>query len=80
MTGMEAAIRGALDKAGIPGAQARRRIYDSARSALDRSLERQGITDPERIDDHRHRLEVLIASIEAEWTPPSESCERPTTT
>ena len=77
MTGMEAAIRGALDKAGIPGAQARRRIYDSARSALDRSLERQGITDPERIDDHRHRLEVLIASIEAEWTPPSESAPAP---
>lgn len=68
---MEAAIRGALDKAGIPGAQARRRIYDSARAALDRSLERQGITDPERVDDHRHKLEVLIADIEAEWTPPS---------
>jgi hypothetical protein len=68
---MEAAIRGALDKAGIPGAQARRRIYDSARAALDRSLERQGITDPERVDDHRHRLELLIAEIEAEWTPPA---------
>lgn len=71
MTGMEAAIRGALDKAGIPGAQARRRIYDSARAALDRSLERQGITDPEPVDDHRHRLELLIAEIEAEWTPPA---------
>lgn len=69
---MEAAIRGALDKAGIPGAQARRRIYDSARSALDRSLERQGIIEPDRVDEHRHKLEVLIASIEAEWTPPSE--------
>ena len=68
---MEAAIRGALEKAGIPGAQARRRIYDSARGALDRSLERQGITDAERIDEHRNRLEALIASIEAEWTPPS---------
>lgn len=68
---MEAAIRGALDKAGIPGAQARRRIYDSARAALDRSLERQGIVDPERVDDHRHKLEILIADIEAEWAPPS---------
>lgn len=67
---MEAAIRGALDKAGIPGAQTRRRIYDSARAALDRSLERQDVTDPERIAEHRHRLEVLIAGIEAEWTPP----------
>ncbi|MDP2732141.1 MAG: hypothetical protein Q8O63_03375 [Hoeflea sp.] len=70
MSGMEAAIRGALDKAGIPGAQTRRRIYDSARAALDRSLERQEVTDPERIAEHRQRLEVLIAGIEAEWTPP----------
>ncbi|OCW56444.1 hypothetical protein [Hoeflea olei] len=73
MTGMEAAIRGALDKAGIPGAQARRRIYDSARGALDRSLERQGVTDPGQIDEHRHRLEALIASIEAEWAAPGEA-------
>ncbi|MEM5471382.1 hypothetical protein WNZ14_06555 [Hoeflea sp. AS60] len=77
MTGMEAAIRGALDKAGIPGAQARRRIYDSARAALDRSLERQGITDPERVDDHRHKLDVLIGDIEAEWAPPSETQPAP---
>lgn len=75
LTGMETAIRGALDKAGIPGAQARRRIYDSARAALDRSLERQEISDPQRIDEHRERLEVLIASIEAEWSPPSEQTE-----
>lgn len=74
---MEAAIRGALDKAGIPGAQARRRIYDSARAALDRSLERQGIADPERIDEHRGKLELLIADIEAEWTPPSEAASSP---
>ncbi|MEP3436804.1 MAG: hypothetical protein ABJN75_08480 [Hoeflea sp.] len=73
MTGMEAAIRGALEKAGIPGAQARQRIYDSARGALDRSLERQGITDAARIAEHRHRLELLIADIEAEWTPPGEA-------
>jgi len=73
LTGMEAAIRGALEKAGIPGAQARRRIYDSARGALDRSLERQGIVDADRIDEHRHRLEQLIAEIEAEWTPPGKT-------
>ncbi|WP_435662345.1 hypothetical protein [Hoeflea sp.] len=77
MTGMEAAIRGALDKAGIPGAQARRRIYDSARAALDRSLARQGIADAERVDDHREKLEVLIASIEAEWAPPGEQTSVP---
>lgn len=70
---MEAAIRGALEKAGIPGAQARRRIYDSARGALDRSLERQGINDADKIGEHRRRLELLIADIEAEWTPPVEA-------
>lgn len=68
---MEAAIRGALERAGIPGAQARLRIYESARIALDRSLERQGIADPGRVSEHRQRLEELIADIEAEWTPPS---------
>lgn len=74
---MEAAIRGALDKAGIPGAQARRRIYESARTALDRSLERQGITDPARIDEHREKLELLISEIEAEWAPPGEASPTP---
>ncbi|WP_156174571.1 hypothetical protein [Hoeflea sp. IMCC20628] len=78
MSGMEAAIRTALDKAGIPGAQARRHIYDSARAALDRSLERQDIIDPERITEHRQRLEILIAEIETEWTPPGEAPAAPT--
>jgi hypothetical protein len=45
---MEAAIRGALERAGIPGAKERVRIYDSARLALDRSLERQGVHEAER--------------------------------
>lgn len=67
---MESAIRGALEKAGIPGAQARRAIYDSARAALDRSLERQQIVDVERVRDHRQQLDALIAGIEAEWAPP----------
>jgi hypothetical protein len=66
---MEAAIRGALERAGIPGAQARVRIYDSARLALDRSLERQGVNEPDKIAAHRLRLEDLIANIEAEWQP-----------
>ncbi len=66
---MEAAIRGALERAGIPGAQARVRIYDSARLALDRSLERQGVNEPDKVAAHRLRLEDLIANIEAEWQP-----------
>ncbi|MCY0149718.1 hypothetical protein OEG84_18885 [Hoeflea sp. G2-23] len=72
MKGMEAAIRSALERAGIPGAQARERIYESARGALERSLERQGIDQPERAVEHRQRLDALIAEIEAEWTPPTE--------
>ena len=43
---MEAAIRGALERAGSPDTTMRARIYQSARQALARSLERQGLTDP----------------------------------
>lgn len=67
---MEAAIRSALDRAGIPGAEARGRIYQSARTALERSLERQGITEAGIAADQKARLEALIAGIEAEWAPP----------
>lgn len=67
---MEAAIRSALDRAGIPGAEARGRIYQSARTALERSLERQGIADSDIISDQKLKLEALIAGIEAEWAPP----------
>lgn len=74
---MEAAIRGALERAGIPGAQTRARIYESARSALDRSLERQGVAEPERIAAHRARLDALIADIEAEWTPVVDQAPAP---
>ncbi|MCY0093343.1 hypothetical protein [Hoeflea ulvae] len=77
MSGMESAIREALDKAGIPGAQARQRIYEAARAALDRSLDRQDITDAARIHEHRQRLESLIADIEAEWTPPGGDAAAP---
>lgn len=67
---MEAAIRGALDRAGNPDATMRARIYQSARQALSRSLERQGLTDPELMRDQSARLEQLIAHVEAEWTNP----------
>ncbi len=77
MKGMEAAIRGALERAGIPGAQERVRIYDSARLALDRSLERQGVHEADKVDAHRARLEELIAGIEAEWLPPVADAPAP---
>ncbi|EDQ31528.2 hypothetical protein HPDFL43_21227 [Hoeflea phototrophica DFL-43] len=77
MKGMEAAIRGALERAGIPGAQERVRIYDSARLALDRSLERQGVHEVGRVEAHRARLEELIAGIEAEWRPPEADAPQP---
>ncbi|WP_394690906.1 hypothetical protein [Hoeflea sp.] len=77
MKGMEAAIRGALERAGIPGAQERISIYDSARLALDRSLERQGVHEVDRVAAHRARLEELIAGIEAEWRPPAADAPVP---
>lgn len=48
----------------------RARIYQSARQALARSLERQGLTDPELMRDQSARLEQLIAHVEAEWVNP----------
>jgi hypothetical protein len=63
---MEAAIRNALDRAGNPDAATRARIYQSARQALSRSLERQGITDPALVHEQGQRLEQLIAHVEAE--------------
>lgn len=75
---MEAAIRGALDRAGSPDATMRARIYQSARQALSRSLERQGLTDPDLMRDQSARLEQLIAHVEAEWAKPQVRSPQPT--
>ncbi|MBW3097518.1 hypothetical protein [Pseudohoeflea coraliihabitans] len=70
MTGMETAIRNALAKVERPDEQARLRIYQSARVALQRGLERKGGVDPEHAAAQQARLNDLIARIEAEYAPP----------
>ncbi|MCO6187225.1 hypothetical protein [Rhizobium sp. L1K21] len=66
MKGLEAAIRNALAKAGHTDAQMRARIYQSARSALESGLRKQGISDSAVVAQQRHRLEALIEEIERE--------------
>lgn len=74
---MEAAIRNALDRAGDPDAEMRARIYHSARQALARSLERQGLTDPAVVREQAQRLEQLIAAIEAEHAGQKPAVQQP---
>ncbi len=66
MKGLEAAIRNALAKAGETNAQTRARIYQSARSALETGLRKQGIDNPAIVGQQRHRLEAIIELIERE--------------
>ncbi|AOG09073.1 MAG: hypothetical protein KJ981_05500 [Alphaproteobacteria bacterium] len=66
MSGLETAIRNALARADRSNAEARARVYQSARQALETGLRKQNIDDPESIDYQRRRLEALIHSIELE--------------
>ncbi len=66
MSGLEAAIRNALDRAERGDGQVRARIYQSARQALDAGLRKQGVTDNLVILQQRKRLEDKIGEIENE--------------
>ncbi|WP_416796352.1 hypothetical protein [Ciceribacter azotifigens] len=66
MNGLEAAIRNALERSDRTNAEARARIYQSARHALETGLQKQGITDAEIIAQQRHKLEATIHAIELE--------------
>ncbi|MDX3926542.1 MAG: biotin transporter BioY [Shinella sp.] len=66
MSGLENAIRNALARSERSDPEARARIYQSARNALEAGLRKQEINDPEAIAAQRHRLEVTIRQIEAE--------------
>ncbi|MFL0694190.1 MAG: hypothetical protein ACJLUP_19560 [Agrobacterium tumefaciens] len=66
MSGLETAIRNALERADRSNAEARARVYQSARQALETGLRKQNIDDPESINYQRRRLETLIHSIELE--------------
>lgn len=64
MSGLETAIKSALERSDRTNAELRARIYHSARQALESGLRKQNITDPGVIEDQRHRLETMIHEIE----------------
>jgi len=66
MSGLETAIRNALERSDRTNAEARARVYQSARQALETGLSKQNIDDPEAINYQRRRLEALIHAIEQE--------------
>ncbi len=66
MSGLETAIRNALERSERSNAEVRARIYQSARQALENGLQKQEIEDPEIIAKQRHRLEAVIHAIETE--------------
>lgn len=66
MSGLETAIRTALDNADRDNPEIRAKIYQSARQALEAGLRKQDVTDAEAVAHHRHRLETTIHMIEAE--------------
>ena len=66
VSGLEQAIRNALERAERSDPDIRARIYQSARNALDVGLRKQDIADPAVIERQRQRLEVTIGEIEDE--------------
>ncbi len=66
MSGLETAIRNALERSDRGSAEARARVYQSARQALETGLRKQNIDDPEAVNYQRRRLEALIHAIELE--------------
>ncbi|MFD0917062.1 hypothetical protein ACFQ14_11640 [Pseudahrensia aquimaris] len=67
MAGFEDLIRGALAKQADPTPEAREKIYDSARQALQRMLEGNDALAPEVVQAQRVKLNEAIASIEGEY-------------
>ncbi|WCK02358.1 hypothetical protein [Agrobacterium tumefaciens] len=66
MSGLETAIRNALEKSDRSNAEVRARIYQSSRQALEAGLRKQGIDEPQVVAQQRQRLESLIHLIENE--------------
>lgn len=80
MSGLETAIRSALDRSERANPEIRARIYQSARQALEAGLRKQDITDVNIIAAQRQRLEATIREIEAEERarPPEDLPVSPT--
>ena len=66
MSGLETAIRSALDRSDRANPEIRARIYQSARQALEAGLRKQDITDINVVSAQRQRLEATIRQIETE--------------
>jgi hypothetical protein len=66
VSGLETAIRNALERSERHNAEVRARIYQSARNALEAGLRKQEVNDAETIATQRHRLEATIRQIETE--------------
>ena len=66
MSGLETAIRSALDRSDRANPEIRARIYQSARQALEAGLRKQDITDVNVVAAQRQRLEATIREIEVE--------------
>jgi hypothetical protein len=66
LSGLEQAIRNALERAERSDPDIRARIYQSARNALDTGLRKQEVDDHQVIERQRQRLEVTINEIEDE--------------
>ncbi|TPW27504.1 hypothetical protein FJU08_20010 [Martelella alba] len=64
MSGLEDAIRKALERADRSDANQRARIYQAARQALDNGLRNQNITDLKTVSRQRRKLEEVITEIE----------------
>ncbi len=66
MSGLETAIRNALEKSDRSNPDVRARIYQSARQALESGMAKQGVTDAQVVAVQRQRLELKIREIEGE--------------
>ena len=66
VSGLETAIRNALEKSNRANPEIRARIYQSARQALESGLVKQGVTDAQMVAAQRQRLELKIREIEGE--------------
>jgi len=66
VSGLETAIRHALERPDRANSETRARIYQSARNALEAGLRKQDVHDPDVIAKQRHRLEAIIHAIEVE--------------
>ncbi|MDH6265189.1 hypothetical protein M2360_000570 [Rhizobium sp. SG_E_25_P2] len=66
MSGLEHAIRNALERADRSDPEIRARIYQSARHALDAGLAKQEVEDEDIIARQRQRLDATILAIEEE--------------